>query len=124
MTHELDDWVLERIGAAKALAENGKVDDAKAAYVALLGDLGDDPRQAVGVLHMYAIVVDDLHEKLALNEEALRLADSVGDAFPFPLKATLYSNIGFSHAALGDSTAAIDGPSLQQRNLTTMTTGS
>jgi tetratricopeptide (TPR) repeat protein len=108
MTHDIDEWVLDRIGAAKALADDGKMEDARSAYVALLDDLRDDPRQAAGVLHMYAIVVDDLHEKLAINEEALRLADSVGDAFPFALKATLYANIGFSHATLGNSAAAVD----------------
>ncbi|MEY2473708.1 MAG: hypothetical protein QOK28_3037 [Actinomycetota bacterium] len=108
MAYDIDDWVLARIGIAKGLADDGKTDDARAAYRALLEDLRDDPRQAAGVLHMYAIVIDDLHEKLAINEEALRLADSVGDAFPFASKATLYANIGFSHEALGDSAAALD----------------
>ncbi|MEY2426460.1 MAG: hypothetical protein QOI61_2032 [Actinomycetota bacterium] len=106
MTHDIDDWVLDRIGVAKALADDRNAEGARSAYVALLDDLRDDPRQAAGVLHMYAIVVDDLHEKLAINEEALRLADSVGDAFPFASKATLYANIGFSHQSLGDNAAA------------------
>jgi tetratricopeptide (TPR) repeat protein len=108
MAYDIDEWVLNRIGAAKALAEDGKAEDARSAYMSLLDDLRDDPRQAAGVLHMYAIVVDDVHKKLAINEEALRLADSVGDAFPFAAKATLYANIGFSHEALGDSAAALN----------------
>jgi tetratricopeptide (TPR) repeat protein len=107
MTNDIDEWVLERIGAAKSYADNGQRDDARLAYRALLDELRDDPGQAAAVLHMYAIVVDALHEKLAVNEESLRQAELAGDAFPSPLKATLYANIGYSHQALGDSAAAL-----------------
>src|SRR5690349_5192612 len=74
MTLDLDTRVLDGIAEAKTLAADGNTAAAQRVYRELLAELDDDPRQAVCVLHMYAIVVDDLHEKLAINEEALRRA--------------------------------------------------
>ena len=107
MTLDLDDHVMEGLARAQAFVGEDKIDDAKAVYEGLLDELRDDPRQAAAVAHMYAIIVDDPGEKLAINEESLRLAEAVGeDAFPVPLRATLFANIGWSHLVLGDRVAA------------------
>jgi hypothetical protein len=109
MTLDLDTRVLDGIAEAKTLAADGNTAAAQRVYRELLAELDDDPRQAVCVLHMYAIVVDDLHEKLAINEEALRRATALSeDVFPEAMRATLYANLGWSRLSLGDAAAAKD----------------
>lgn len=105
MSLDIPDHVTAEIRRAQALAVNGDVDGASAAYRALLEEVSSDAQQAVAVLHMWAIVIDDPHEKLAINEEALRRADEAAD-FPAPLRASLLANLGFSHQALGDTATA------------------
>lgn len=103
MNLEIDDDVLTELRRAQALAADGHLAEALNAYEALLARLVERPYQAAAVAHMYALIVDDPHQKLQVNENALRFAESVpDDGFPPPLRATLYANIGYSHRELGD----------------------
>src|SRR5687767_560835 len=88
-------------GAREQPDTSGSID----AYCMLLDEVGDEPGQAVAVLHMWAIAVDDPAEKLAIDEEALRRADAAPDSPPL-LRATLLANLRYSHLQLGDKDAA------------------
>ena len=105
MRLEIPDHLTEAIRRAQTLAADGRLEDANAAYRALLEEVDEDAAHAVAVLHMWAIIIDDPQEKLAVNVEALRRADSAPD-FPGPLRASLLANLGYSHVALGDRDAA------------------
>jgi tetratricopeptide (TPR) repeat protein len=98
---DISDEIEAAIGAAQTLAAGGDVAAATDAFEAILDSLGDDHVQAAAVLHMYAVVVEDLPKKLAINEEALRRADAAAD-FPPGFRASLLANIGYSHRALGN----------------------
>ncbi len=107
MTWDIHPEVVDGIAAARTLATEGDLAAARTAFRDLLDSLCDDPRQSAGVLHMYAVVEEDLPEKLALNIEALRVAEEVPlDELAEAQRATLYAGIGFSHLALGDAAAA------------------
>ena len=105
MSLDLPEPVLAEIRRAQSLAASGNAEGASDAYRALLDQVNGDAMQAVAVLHMWAVMVDDPQEKLALNEDALRRADAAPD-FPPPLRASLFGNLGFSHRELGDDEAA------------------
>lgn len=108
MNHDLDERVLAGIAEARALASDGNLEGEKDTYRRLLDGLDDDPKQAAGVLHMFAVIEDDLDAKLALNEDALQRAETLSkEEFPEPLRATLYANIGWSHHSLGNSEDAV-----------------
>jgi hypothetical protein len=109
MNLELDEDVAEGLARAQALIADGQPNDARAVYAQLLDAASGRPVQGAAIAHMYAIAVDDPHEKLAINLESLRLAESApSDEFPYALRATLFANIGWSHRALGDAAAAAD----------------
>lgn len=121
----IPDHVTAEIRRAQALAADGEVDAADAVFRALLEQVGDGPAQAVAVLHMWAIVIEDPHKKLAVNEEALRRADD-DESFPAPLRASLLANLGFSHQAPVTGRQRVRGTSRRGQPLqawTTTTTG-
>src|SRR4051794_581389 len=100
MSLDIPDHLTAEIQRARARAAGGDAAGARGAYRGL-PRRGDEPVQAVAVLHMWAIVVEDPTEKLAINEEALLRADQA-PGFPLPFRASLLANLGFSHQALGD----------------------
>lgn len=105
MSLDIPDHVTAEIRRAQALAADGDVEGASVVYRHLLEQVNGVAEQAVAVLHMWAIIIKDPKEKLAINEDALRRADRAAD-FPAPLRASLLANLGYSHQALGDKGTA------------------
>src|SRR5688500_17242290 len=105
MRLEIPDHLTDENRRAQALAAKGRLEDANDAYRAHLEQLDKNPAQSATVLNMWAIIIDDPHEKLAVNQEALRRADNAPD-FPGPLRASLLANLGYSQLTLGDHDAA------------------
>ena len=100
MKLDISDETMGSLRKAQELAAAGAVREAVTEYKRLLDSLADDYETAA-VAHMYALIVDDPSEKLAINEGALRAAERCG-RFPPPLFASLYANIGYSKIELGD----------------------
>lgn len=90
---------------AQDFASGGNLDEAVREYKRLLESVSGNDYETAAVAHMYAVIVDDPAEKLAINEEALRSAERC-DRFPPQLFASLYGNIGYSKIQLGDRDAA------------------
>jgi len=102
MKLEISDETTTAIRVAQATAAAGDVAAAVRQYRELLDALGHDDYQSAAVAHMFALIVDDPEEKLAINEDALMRAQRVPDGrFPAPLFASLYANLGYSNIELG-----------------------
>ncbi|MEY2425939.1 MAG: hypothetical protein QOI61_1511 [Actinomycetota bacterium] len=99
---DLSAHVLEGLTAAAELQRSGDLEGARAAYRDLLNDPGTDDFDAVYVLHLLAVIVEDPQSKLDLNIESLQRAEVAGERFPAAMKASLLANVGYSHRALGD----------------------
>lgn len=107
MQLDISDETTNGIRAAQALAAAGDVDGAISQYRRLLDAVAADPYEGAAVAHMFAIIVDDPREKLAVNEQALRLAEAVPEGrWPQPFFASLYANMGYSMIELGDRAEA------------------
>lgn len=101
MKLDISDETMTSIRKAQGLAAAGNIAEAMSEYRQLLDSLADNDYEASAVGHMYALIVDDPTEKLAINEQALRSAE-ICDGFPPQLFASLYGNIGYSKIELGD----------------------
>jgi len=102
MNLEISAETTTAIRAAQATAAAGDVESAIRQYRELLDTLVHDDYQAAAVAHMFALIVEDPEEKLAINEDALERAQRVPDGgFPAPLFASLYGNLGYSSMELG-----------------------
>lgn len=106
MDLDISDTTRASIRAAQARAAAGDVPGAVLLYRELLGSLADDDYEGAAVAHMYALIVEDPMEKLAINEDALERAERVSSRFPKPLFASLYANLGYSKIELGEADEA------------------
>lgn len=102
MKLDVSDATTAAIRTASELAAAGKLDEAVAAYEQLLDEVATSDYETAAVAHMYAIIVEDPQEKLAINEKALRAAEACAGEFPPQLFASLYANVGYSKRELGD----------------------
>jgi tetratricopeptide (TPR) repeat protein len=111
------DPVMTRIGEALALSQQGRRDEARAAFSAVWDEIGPDgdPLHRCTLAHHMADVQDDPADELAWDQRALAAAESITDERAAGAGATgpvaafypsLHLNLGEDHRKLGDLAAA------------------
>jgi hypothetical protein len=111
------DPLMARIGEALAVAQQGRREEARAAFGEIWAEIGEagDPLHRCTVAHHLADVQDDVRDELAWDQRALEAAESITDERAAAAGATgpvaafypsLHLNLGEDHRRLGDLAAA------------------
>lgn len=99
--------VVDAIGRGVIAETAGDIEAARAAYEEAWRAAADDFERCIAA-HYVPRTIDDPYEKLRWNEEAVRLADAVGDERVAGFYPSLYGSVGICLLALGDRSTAIE----------------
>jgi tetratricopeptide (TPR) repeat protein len=106
MNVDPSDPVVAAIGRGIIAETAGDIESARAAYEEAWRVAADDFERCLAA-HYVPRTIDDPHEKLRWNEEALRFADAVGDERVTGFYPSLLASVGLCLLALGDVSRAV-----------------
>ena len=119
------DWsnpVVAAVGRGKQAEMTGDRDRARAAYSEAWNAAKDDLERCIAA-HFVPRMIDDPHDKLRWNEDAVRYAAAVGDDRTMGFFASLYASVGQARLGLGHTYGAQEALHQAEANLASVPDG-